>query len=264
MSSWAKSNFFWASSEEKARAHRRSGISFEISVACLRDVTFTAESHQNSLRDPCGALAPWFHLVLHSVKLRLRSGWHAGILLVICFCLVSNLFLSSIIPLLFLVVKKNRLTETDPKRRKKAQNERTCMLFCHSFAFFCASRRTIFATFLDKRAFYLYNGRRNEKRKENRQCTRKLSAIWWNGNSLGWYCQLCSVLFSRVWFTPLFLVRREAKLKEKTRNTKRLGNNSFPKPLKEERWRGWLLAPFSFACSLVKTSINISRSARIW
>ena len=41
-----------------------------------------SKRHQDSKRDPCGALAPWFHLVLHSVKLRLApaafsemTGW---------------------------------------------------------------------------------------------------------------------------------------------------------------------------------------------
>ena len=76
--------------------------------------------------------------------------------------------LSLIIPSLYLFVKKNRLTNRDPKRRKKAQNERTCVRFCRTLSTFCVFGRTIFATFLDKRAFCLYNGRRNKKRKENR------------------------------------------------------------------------------------------------
>ena len=36
--------------------------------------------HRDLSRDPCGALAPCFHLVPHSVKVRLRSGWHIVVL----------------------------------------------------------------------------------------------------------------------------------------------------------------------------------------
>ncbi len=58
---------------KSARQSRR-GISFEISVAFHRKCYIPVASHQNSFRDPCGASAPCFHLVLHSVKVRLRSG----------------------------------------------------------------------------------------------------------------------------------------------------------------------------------------------
>ena len=55
------SNFHWASSEVKAQnAKAVCGISFKISVACQRDVTFSLESHPNSLRDPFVAIAPRF------------------------------------------------------------------------------------------------------------------------------------------------------------------------------------------------------------
>ena len=39
-------------------------------------------SHQDLLRDPCGALAPCFYLVLHSVKVRQAQDDR----LIVCFC----------------------------------------------------------------------------------------------------------------------------------------------------------------------------------
>ena len=53
-------SFFERIARKNREALSRSGISLEILVACLPDVTFTAESYQESLRDPCGALAPCF------------------------------------------------------------------------------------------------------------------------------------------------------------------------------------------------------------
>ena len=64
-------------SERRAREKREvfmtRGISLQISVACLLKVTFTVESHRNTLRDPIVAFAPRFCSVYHSAKLRLRS-----------------------------------------------------------------------------------------------------------------------------------------------------------------------------------------------
>ena len=52
MSSWAESNFHRVKNEVKARAHRRSGISFKISVAFCVDVTFTTKATQTCLEIP--------------------------------------------------------------------------------------------------------------------------------------------------------------------------------------------------------------------
>ena len=69
------SNFHQVKNEVKAQnAKAVCGISLKILVACLLDVTFVAESHPNSLRDPFVAFAPRFFLATRSEKLRLRSG----------------------------------------------------------------------------------------------------------------------------------------------------------------------------------------------
>ena len=70
------SNFHRVKNEVKAQnAKAVCGISFKISVACLLDVTFIAESHPNLLRDPIVAHAPRFCLFAKAqpAKLRLRS-----------------------------------------------------------------------------------------------------------------------------------------------------------------------------------------------
>jgi hypothetical protein len=74
-----KSNFCGLSVSEQAeaRAVRRCGIWLEISVACLRDVTFSVESHPNSLPYPIVAFAPRFFLAPRSKKLRLRASHSA-------------------------------------------------------------------------------------------------------------------------------------------------------------------------------------------
>ena len=61
------------SEQAKPRATRRSGIWLNVSVACLLDVTFVAESHPNSKPYPIVAIAPRFCFVTHSAKLRLRK-----------------------------------------------------------------------------------------------------------------------------------------------------------------------------------------------
>ena len=65
------SNFHRASSEVKARRQSAAGISLKTSVACLLDVTFAVESHQNSLRDPASAksLAVLYRIVAASGSL---------------------------------------------------------------------------------------------------------------------------------------------------------------------------------------------------
>ena len=83
----------------------------------------------------------------------------------------------SIIPLPSRVVKKNRSTKKDEKRRKSIKNEPTCVRFCRTHPSFCPICRTFFGAFLDKSAFCLYNVIRNTNGKENSQCTRKSSAI---------------------------------------------------------------------------------------
>ena len=62
-------------SDAKPRGLSRSGIWLQISVACLLDVTFVAESHPNFKPYPCGALAPWFCLFAYAqpAELRLRK-----------------------------------------------------------------------------------------------------------------------------------------------------------------------------------------------
>ena len=57
-----KSNFCGVNNGAKAQAFGRSGIWLQISVACYRNVTFVAESHQNSKPYPFVAIAPRFCL----------------------------------------------------------------------------------------------------------------------------------------------------------------------------------------------------------
>ncbi len=90
--------------------------------------------------------------------------------LIVCFvkCVYflskSSTLLPSIIPLPSFIVKKNRLTQTDAKRPKNAQNEPTYARFCRTSAPFCGICRTIFLPFLDKTAFSLYNCEENTER----------------------------------------------------------------------------------------------------
>ena len=85
------------SEQAKARATRRSGISFKISVAFWWDVTLPLKSHLNSLPYPFVAFAPRFYLAPRSVKLRLqktlcvflRSEWQADCLF---FISLQNIF----------------------------------------------------------------------------------------------------------------------------------------------------------------------------
>ena len=87
MSSWAKSKFFRAISEEKPRSECDEGISFGIWVTFERNVTFFSVSHQNSFGDPCGATHLAFACSLRSTaKVRLRSGWQVN-------CLFCNILL---------------------------------------------------------------------------------------------------------------------------------------------------------------------------
>ena len=67
-----KSNFCGVNNGAKAQGVAAAGYGLKFRWLFMR-CNFTVARYPNSEPYPCGALAPWFHLVLHSVKLRLQN-----------------------------------------------------------------------------------------------------------------------------------------------------------------------------------------------
>ena len=70
---FAKSKFHRVKNEVKSRSDSDDGISERIWVACHNKCNIPLASHRDSLRDPCGALAPCFRSFAHAQPAEVRQ-----------------------------------------------------------------------------------------------------------------------------------------------------------------------------------------------